>query len=117
MTTRFPNNTSNDQANHGVDWSQFMAQAMFEGGQAFLRTISSAAASLDEAQLQADEAQIDLRFAQAIDAAKRSQHQSRSSPVFSGTELVEEASFCHSSPEDGRQRLSLLATAVSASCS
>lgn len=71
MTTRFPNGTNSNNANNGYDWSQFTAQAMFEGGQAFLRTISSAAPTLDETQLQADENQVDQRFAQALDAAKR----------------------------------------------
>lgn len=71
MTTRFPTGTSNGQANQLHDWSQLTAQAMFEGGQAFLRTISSAAPTLDEAQLQADENQADQRLTQAIDAAKR----------------------------------------------
>lgn len=71
MTTRFPNSTGNNHAHHGVDWSQLTAQAMFEGGQIFLRTMSSAVPPLDEAQLQVDENQADLRFAQAIDSARR----------------------------------------------
>jgi len=71
MTTRFPNGTSNGQAHHDIDWAQFTAHAMFEGGQAFLKTISSAAPTLDEAQLQAEENQAEQRLTQAIDAAKR----------------------------------------------
>ncbi|GCE09198.1 hypothetical protein [Dictyobacter aurantiacus] len=53
------------------DWTNFIATAMFEGGQAFLKTISSASSTIDEAQLQADEKQADRRLAQAFDAAKR----------------------------------------------
>jgi hypothetical protein len=65
------NGNANGQATTGVDWSQLTAQAMFEGGQAFLKTISSAAPDLDEAQLQADEDHADLRFLNAINAAQQ----------------------------------------------
>ncbi|BCL83610.1 hypothetical protein ccbrp13_60750 [Ktedonobacteria bacterium brp13] len=60
---------SANQAN--IDWTRFVATAMFEGGQAFLKTISSAAPGSDETQLQADERQVDRRLAQALDNAKR----------------------------------------------
>jgi len=67
------NTHTNGNTNHvSVDWSQLVAQSMFEGGQAFLKTISSADPNLDDAQLQVDENQADLRSAQALDSAKRS---------------------------------------------
>ncbi len=65
------NNTNNNSNTNGFDWSQIIAQAMFEGGQTFLKTISSAAPNITDTQLQADENQVDRRFARAIDYAKR----------------------------------------------
>jgi hypothetical protein len=54
-----------------VDWTQLMAQATFEGGQAFLKTIGNADPTLTEAQIQADEQQVDRRYVRALDYAKR----------------------------------------------
>lgn len=67
MTTCSPDNHSNKR----YDWTQLMAQAMLEGGQAFLRTIGTAVLPIDDAQLQADEKQVDQRFARGLDAARR----------------------------------------------
>lgn len=61
----------NGHTNTGFDWPQLIAQAMFEGGQAFLKAISSAAPDLEEAQLQADENQADYRFTKAINVARQ----------------------------------------------
>ena len=62
------NNVGTNTGN--FDWTSFIAQAMFEGGQAFLTTISSAAPDLDEAQLQDEENQMARRYAKALDNAK-----------------------------------------------
>ncbi len=75
MTHSYPTNnatTNNVHANNvNFDWTSFIANAMFEGGQAFLKSISSAAPNSDEAQLTQDENQVDRRLAQALDHAKR----------------------------------------------
>jgi hypothetical protein len=63
-------NTNSNTNNNGIDWSQLMVSAMFEGGQAFLKTISSADPSTDDTSLQADENQADRRLTRAIDNAK-----------------------------------------------
>jgi hypothetical protein len=54
-----------------VDWMNFSAQAMFDGGQAFLKTISGVAPDIDEAQLTQDENEVDQRYAQALGSARR----------------------------------------------
>ena len=58
--------------NATFDWTGFIATAMYEGGQAFLKTISSAAPKPDDVQLTQDENQADRRMLQALDYAKRS---------------------------------------------
>lgn len=63
-----PQHTNSHQS---MDWSQLAAQAMYEGGQAFLQAISSAPATIDDAQLRADEKQADQQIARALDYAKR----------------------------------------------
>ena len=65
--------TNNAQAkNAHMDWSRFMAQAMFEGGQAFLQAVSSVVPTTDDAQLQADENQADRCIVQDLHNARRS---------------------------------------------
>src|SRR6266496_496716 len=73
MTNSYTNATTNNTGvnNTSIDWTQLTAQAMFEGGQAFLKTISSAAPKIDETQLTQDEDQVDRRLAQALDYARR----------------------------------------------
>jgi hypothetical protein len=75
MAKRYTNNTNtntnnNTNNNRVIDWSQLMAQAMFDGGQAFLHFISSATPGIDETSLQAEENRADRRLARAIDSAK-----------------------------------------------
>ena len=57
--------------NQSMDWAQLTAQAMYDGGQAFLQAISNAPATIDDAQLRADEKQADQQIARALDYAKR----------------------------------------------
>ena len=67
-----PNATTyNGSANNGSDWTQLIAQASYEGGQAFLKTIGNADPSLTDAQLEADENQVELRYARSLDYARR----------------------------------------------
>lgn len=59
------------QSSASFDWTSLTAQAMFEGGQAFLQTISSAAPDVDEAQLTRDENEADQRYTHALDSARK----------------------------------------------
>ena len=63
--------TYKSSANKNNDWTQLIAQASYEGGQAFLKTIGNADPSLTEAQLEADENQVELRYARSLDYARR----------------------------------------------
>ena len=109
MTNYYPTNsnnatTSNARANHAnFDWTSFIATAMFEGGQAFLKTIGSATPNSDEAQLTQDANQVDRRFEQALDNAKLARTDPRPTPPVSSTKLVAQASHRHPSRESGRQ--------------
>ena len=70
MTNHYP--TNYPQANNGTfDWTSFIATAMFEGGQAFLKTISCTANTLDETQLTQDVNQANQRLVKALANAKR----------------------------------------------
>jgi len=57
-----------------IDWTSLMTQCMFEGGQAFLKTVSNANTCLDKAQLLHDEKQVDQRLAQALANAQRARN-------------------------------------------
>ncbi|HEY7416138.1 MAG TPA: hypothetical protein VH593_13170, partial [Ktedonobacteraceae bacterium] len=72
--TRYTHHNSTGQkptTNQSIDWSQLTAQAMYEGGQAFLQAISNAPDTIDEAQLRADEKQAEQQIARALDYARR----------------------------------------------
>jgi hypothetical protein len=79
MTRYTHQNTTGTQHanNQSMDWSRFTAQAMFDGGQAFLQAISSAPSTIDEAQLRADEKQADQQIKRALDYAKRDRANAR----------------------------------------
>jgi hypothetical protein len=68
-TTNTPSYHAHTNKKH--DWTSFIAQASFEGGQTFLKTIGNADPSLTDAELEADEQQVDLRYAHSLDYAKR----------------------------------------------
>ena len=64
-------------SSYEVDWSQIRSHALFEGGQAFLNTMSRAVPTLDESQLYVDEQQAERRFIRALDSAR----QNRANPA------------------------------------
>jgi hypothetical protein len=70
-------NANNGSVSNGNDWTQLIAQASYEGGQAFLKTIGNADPSLTEAQLTADGKQVDQRYTRSLSYARRD----RSNPV------------------------------------
>jgi hypothetical protein len=66
MTDKYPTTNNARATNGNFDWTSFIATAMFEGGQTFLQTISSASKPLDETQLTQDENQADQRVVKAL---------------------------------------------------
>ena len=71
MANYSTNTATNNGSYNGNDWTQIIAQASYEGGQAFLKTIGNADPSLTEVQLNADEKQVDQRYARSLDYARR----------------------------------------------
>jgi hypothetical protein len=67
-TNATPYNRHSNQKN---EWTQFIAQASYEGGQAFLKTIGNADPSLTDAQLEADELHVEQRYVRSLDYARR----------------------------------------------
>jgi hypothetical protein len=54
-----------------VDWATLSVQAAFEGGQAFLKIIGQTTPGVTDAQLEADEQQMNRRYVRSLDYAKR----------------------------------------------
>lgn len=69
--TQYTHSTNGNTNHTGIDWTQLFAQAMLQGGQAFIKTITDSPSTVTDAQLQTDETRVDQRYARALDQAKR----------------------------------------------